>query len=516
MKKGWAVLSAIACLTALVPAYAATTSSQPSMFQTEISVQGSVTSKPSAFAKNGTTYMPIWYVMQALDKFGVKTDWNGHDWKMALQKDISIDTGSIKPGTGAIHMYLNGTLVQQVDGIVAKDPSSRNDTTYLPVWYVMHTLAIAKVVSGWDGKTWTLTQPTTPSSGDGGSGGTGTTGGTGSTGDTGGTGGTGSSGGTDGTGAGGTGTGGSTTPPIVVVPQPPLPPNEVAKYQYLSSLFQLMGISPDPSGESPYDDIAATDPNWGYVHSAIEQNLLTPMSSTHSGAYAAMTLAEADQVYWNAFGMSHASYQPGSDPFDWANIIGFNPSGESATTDISPTDEQMMFAHMANFAKGYVQNGGSYQVVYKPQDEYQATFVGDVDGTTGQPYFPTASSIQQAITKTYQFFDGTSFVVNGSDLIVTIPGTVNTNWFAFAATAGEIQYSTNGGLTYSSSDVFDSRQLAGGTAPSTILLKVNAANGISLSFNQLLPDFGGTVSLGDITISDNGGVVSVTRNNLNS
>ncbi len=504
MKKGWAILSALTCLFATAPAYAATLPSGPSMFKTEIDVQGTVSSRPFAFAKNGTTYMPIWYVMQALDKLNVKTDWNGQDWKMTLPSGVQIDISKINPGTGSVHMYLNNTLVQKVNSIVAKDPSSQQNTTFLPIWYVMHTLELAKVVSGWNGKTWTLTQASTSiGSGNGTSS---TAGGTGSSTGTG-------TGSTD----GGTGSVTPTPPSIVVVPQPPLPVNEVAKYQYLSGLLPLMGISPDSTGDSPFDDIASTDPNWGYVHAAIENNLLTPLSSTHSGAYAAMTLSEADQIYWNALGMGNASYEPGGDPYDWANIIGLNPAGESGTSYISPSDEQAMFAQIQNFTRDYVQNGSTYHIVYPPEDEYSATFAGDVDGATGQPYFSSSADIQQAITKTYQFFDQTTFSISGSDIIITIPSTVNTNWFSYAATAGQIEYSIDGGATYKSTDVFDSRDLAGqGGIPSTILLKVDTENPVSLSFNQLLPSIGGTVSLGEMTITVNNGMISVVRNNLNS
>ncbi len=587
MKKKWTILSTLICLSGITPISSAAATPKRTLFQTEIDIPGEAVSRPEGFVDSGTVYMPVWYVMQALKKLAFHTDWNGHDWKIDAPKGLKVDVSHVGKGTGIIHIYLNGVLVQKVNGIVATEQGSNTMTMYIPVWYLMNTLGGAQVVSNWNGKKWTITLPKKPKSagvgnngtnsnvsGSGASGGNsssagGTTSGnsgstSGSSGSTSGSSGStsGSSGSTSGSSestsdnsgstsgssgsasgssgsasdssgsasdssgsasdssgsANGANNGTSGNQPIVVVPQPPLPSNEVAKYDFLSKLLPLEGIAPDPSGQNSYDDIATTDANWGFVNAALERHLLTPDSSTHSGAYEALTLAEADEIYWNAIGITNPSYQPGGDPFDWGNAIQLNPPNETALTDISPADEQAMLNRISAFSRGYVQTGTNYQVVYPPTDEYSATFAGAVNLSTGQSYFSNQNDIQQAITQTYQFFNHVTIQTQDSNLIIAIPSTVNTNWFAYAATMGQIQYSIDGGHTYIAVDAFDSRELTGKPLdPSEpILLKANMMNGLSLSLNQLLPSFGGTISLGQVTISDNGGTVSIMRTNLNS
>ncbi len=486
------------------------------MFKAAIHVTNHNTSEPRAFVKANTVYMPVWYVMNAINKAGIHTDWNGHDWKMVVQKGVKIDTSHIGHHTGKLRILLNGILVEQVDGIVAVDPSSGAPTTYMPIWYLMHTLTRAQMISDWNGKTWTLTphaSPSTPSTG--GTPDTGSTG-TGSTGQAGGS--TPPSGSGTGTTSDGSGTGTTGTPPsIVVLPQPPLPMNEIAKVQLLSALLPVLGIQADATPPSPFDDIAATDPNWGFVNAAISHHLLIPDSPQHSGAYEGMTLQMAETLYANWLGITNLSYQPGGNLGAWGNAIGLNLQNESADTELSPADEEALLRQIAEFQQGYVQNGGIYHVIYPPRDERGTTFAGAVDPGSGQPYFSSPSDATQAITLTYQFFDQTSFQVEGSSLLVAIPSPVNTNWFIYAASAGQIQYSIDNGSSWTNTNAFDSRQLAGPTAtqPTQILLKMNVADGVSMSFNQLLPSFGETVSLGQITISGANGQVTVVRNSLN-
>ena len=57
-------------------AYAAST---PAMHKSNIIVDGQHFSKQYKFVYNGTTYMSIWYIMQALKKTRLQVDWNGSD-----------------------------------------------------------------------------------------------------------------------------------------------------------------------------------------------------------------------------------------------------------------------------------------------------------------------------------------------------------------------------------------------------------------------------------------------------
>lgn len=103
-----------------------------------------------------TTYMPIWYVMQMLQQLHIADAWDGHNWRLTTGNSVSL--GTVSPGTGPMHIYLNGKLIQNVNGTYAIDPSTGHNTTYMPIWYVQQVLHRAGLTSTWNGTTWTITK----------------------------------------------------------------------------------------------------------------------------------------------------------------------------------------------------------------------------------------------------------------------------------------------------------------------------------------------------------------------
>lgn len=500
----------------------------PHTYKTEVRLGKETLAAPEAFVLYNTTYMPIWYVMNSLNKLGIKSEWNGRSWKLTTPKNIPVNLKAVTPGKGNAHIYLNGHLIWSLKSAVATDPSSGKPSTYMPIWYVMQALKRVGIESTWGKSLWVMSTPnwSKPVSSGGGSktgsaSGTGTSSGGGTkTGS-----GAPSTGAGNGSGSGASGQSGSSgsgpTPgpqPPVVVPQPPLPANEVPRWSFDQQLLTALNIAPDNTGVSPYDDIAATNPNWGYVHSAIEHGLVPADSATHSGAYEAITLQMADTAYWNALGISSSdgSYQPGANPVAWAGMIGLNPPGLSGTSDLSPQDIDTFFANLNNLMQGYRTMGNNtYQVVYPPADEASATFAGD--SLNGQLFFPNSSAVQQAIQEVYQFYDKITVQEQAGNLILTMPNLIGTDWFAYASTTNDIQYSLDGGMTWQSTSALDTRNLAGDSQAAyatQILLKAPDENGISLSISQLLPSFRGSVVLGELQISTQNGQLLVNRINV--
>ncbi|WP_169787950.1 transglutaminase domain-containing protein [Alicyclobacillus ferrooxydans] len=111
-----------------------------------------------------TTYMPIWYVMQALQSVGITSGWDGTNWTMEMPygDTPSVDLHTVNAGSGSKHFYINGVNVQNVGGIVYQDPASKQETTYIPVWYVMKVLGYENIVSHWSGAVWSLTPGPVP------------------------------------------------------------------------------------------------------------------------------------------------------------------------------------------------------------------------------------------------------------------------------------------------------------------------------------------------------------------
>lgn len=125
-----------------------------SLIKREIAIEGQPIFHPFSFVLHGATYMPVAYVMQALDKLSITNHWNG------LQKGWTI-TGSfatVKPVTTHRYtpIYVNDVLVSDVPSVVIKDPVSGIRTTYMPIYYVMHVLKYLAIKSTWKNGVWDL------------------------------------------------------------------------------------------------------------------------------------------------------------------------------------------------------------------------------------------------------------------------------------------------------------------------------------------------------------------------
>lgn len=107
-----------------------------------------------------TTYMPIYYVMQALrNALNIQSNWDGTNWHLTLPSSMNPSQSlksviPAKPGYKSI--YVNNILVETVPAIAANDPSSGQDTTYVPIWYIMKSLGDIGVQSNWNGQTWSM------------------------------------------------------------------------------------------------------------------------------------------------------------------------------------------------------------------------------------------------------------------------------------------------------------------------------------------------------------------------
>ncbi|MFB5190818.1 peptidoglycan-binding protein [Alicyclobacillus fastidiosus] len=134
---------------------------------------------PDGFTYNSTTYMPIWYVMNALDQMGFQHTWSNNVWNIIVPADsgIKVDYSKIQYGKGSTSIAINGTVVARVDAAIHVDPASGQMTTFMPVWYVMNALGRLGIQSDWQGTTWTMKPATTSTGGSTGSSTGGSTGG---------------------------------------------------------------------------------------------------------------------------------------------------------------------------------------------------------------------------------------------------------------------------------------------------------------------------------------------------
>lgn len=121
-----------------------------------VSLDGQTLSQPYGLVAEGTTYMPIWYLIEALKKMGIQYTWTGHSLQLTTPSKASVNLTAIHPGSGNMNIIIDGTLVQNVSGITYIDPASHTPTTYMPIWYVMQALNRMGIRSNWNGTNWDL------------------------------------------------------------------------------------------------------------------------------------------------------------------------------------------------------------------------------------------------------------------------------------------------------------------------------------------------------------------------
>ncbi|WP_029422468.1 S-layer homology domain-containing protein [Alicyclobacillus macrosporangiidus] len=467
----------VASAIPLAPAAAAVKAPQHAMQQKRIVLNGKTVSQPVGFADHGTAYFPGWYLMRALDSLHVTSSWDGHNWRITVPSGMKVDLSKIDVGTGNVSIYVNGTLVKRVYDIVDIDPASHQPTMYIPVWYVMRVFDRLGIQSSWNGQTWTMT---TPSTGPGG----GSSGGTGSS----------------GTGSGGSGSGGTApASPPDTTPQASDIPGTVSKGALVADLVSALGLPVSAPATSPYDDVPASDPRWPAIATAVSRGLISPFSSTHFGTGDVVTLDTAERMVWNQLGITNARYQPGGSLDAWAQFVGLT-DGIAGGQYLTQADEARFVQNLRNLRAGGTVSGGVLQVRYTPQDEWAWTFAGDqtADGT---PYYPTDAAVQEAITKTYRFFNGVTARLQGGDLVVQLPVDPDGRWFAYASTAGDLQYSLDGGSTWTTAAAFDDRELT--WRPAQVWVKAPASAPLQVTFNNMVPAAKGSVVLGWVSISVN-------------
>ncbi|MCL6516921.1 hypothetical protein [Alicyclobacillus sp.] len=495
------IRSASAALTSLLvlsfpaaSAAAATVSKQPAhaMRAERIVLDGHTVSQPVGFVDHDTSYFPAWYVMHALGNRNVTSAWDGTNWRITAPAGMRVDLSKPDVGTGNVSIYLNGTLVKRVHGITDIDPASHQPTLYIPVWYVMRVFDRLGIHSDWNGQVWTMTTAAGGQGGGAGSTAGGTTGGP--------------SGGPSGSGASGSGTGSGTTAPASppdTAPQAASIPGAVSKARLVADLVAALGIPAAAPSASPYDDLPAADPSYPAVATAVSRGLIAPFSTTHFGAGDVVTLQTAEQMVWNQLGITSARYQPGGSLGAWAQAVGLTTGIAGGTAYLTQADETRFVQNLRDLRSGGVLSGGVLQVRYTPQDEWTWTFAGD-QTPDGMPDYPTDAAIQEAITRTYRFFNGITARLQGTDLVAELPVDPDGRWFAYASTAGDVQYSVDGGATWKTVSAFDGRDLAGaGTLPAKVWVKVPAGAPLQVTYNNMVPAAHGSVVLGWVSISVN-------------
>ena len=138
----------------------------PNMTEKALVFNQQVVSRPYGFVQKGTAYLPIWYMMQVLDRLKIRSKWSHNSWNMITPTPSPPYGSPVNSGSGSGRIYLNGQLIDKLDAVTARDAASGRLTTYMPVWYIMQILQRLHVHSKWNGNVWQVyTSPAAPSVG---------------------------------------------------------------------------------------------------------------------------------------------------------------------------------------------------------------------------------------------------------------------------------------------------------------------------------------------------------------
>lgn len=133
------IVAASIALGTAVPFAMADTSSH-SWFQLNVTVNGKTLSTPQAFTQGTETYVPIFYMDQALNKLGYKTAWNGRigRWTVTSSSDETavLNAWANDLGSGNTGVILNDNVLTEIGTVTATDPANHHTTTYAPVSFV--------------------------------------------------------------------------------------------------------------------------------------------------------------------------------------------------------------------------------------------------------------------------------------------------------------------------------------------------------------------------------------------
>ncbi len=154
------VTSPVLMTTGSISAFANT-----NYYGTTISAQGTSVSTPQHIdamdSGSPTAFLPLFYVNQALQQFGITGSWDGNTWTITTPQSMNVDLSSPQSGqqinSSTLSMAINGTTLQYAPRQVAVDPSGGSETTYLPIFYISQVLNRLGIQSSWNGVDWNIT-----------------------------------------------------------------------------------------------------------------------------------------------------------------------------------------------------------------------------------------------------------------------------------------------------------------------------------------------------------------------
>lgn len=274
------------------------------------------------------------------------------------------------------------------------------------------------------------------------------------------------------------------------------------RLQGMVAIAQGLGLTPDPSGQSSYDDVPTSSAAWGLVHAMLKKGLVPGLTPTHFGANNVISLATISQTYRSTRGSFPLNeYEPGNgDDITWgqaiellSNITGGAPFASNVQENsvfglcLRQSELIILTANLRALTQGYTVGPSGYKrLIYPVAYEYMSTFSGSIYSV--QPL----GGVQAAIDTTYRTMNNIWEKSDGNAVIVSIPSfAMSSGWRIVAGNT--IDFSLDNGVSWQTShstgssrySFYDSQSAASGGVSSTnlparILLRAGGSQSLSV------------------------------------
>ncbi|MFX4303709.1 hypothetical protein ACOJUR_15815 [Alicyclobacillus tolerans] len=323
------------------------------------------------WAGDSTSWLPVYYLDEAMQKLGFQASWNGDSyiWSLTvpntyrLAPDVSNPPANQSLNSGRLAIALNGTIVEYAPRLVAPDPYSGVETTYVPIYYIMQVMKRVGITATWNGTMWNMTTPS--------------------------------------------GTGSSPTVNSNVVTQQSMADQMWAMFDaktwdvYTHPTMSEAGVTPSATAPVTAGDVANYLSDW----------------ASHAIGYEAQGYGEtAPSFHWFSI-----QYTASTNPFDWGEINGLydNTGVTSANQTLTPSQAQTVLSNLQWWLNGYkVLPDGAYEL-HMPLTCYYVAYADEVNAQS--PY--TLADYEAVLTEDAKFYDEVTLQKSGNDWLLTLPNT---------------------------------------------------------------------------------------------
>lgn len=261
---------------------------------------------------------------------------------------------------------------------------------------------------------------------------------------------------------------------------PPSTGTQENKLQAALAMAQVLGIK--GSGAVSYSDVPSSD---SAIIAAETQSktvagqtvpaMFPASSATDFGSSSGVTAEDIDAAYaaWVGIASANQPYVPGGNLLSFGNSIGLNANVPS-TGDLTTSQFSQMMSNLKTIQRGYVSLGnGRYRLVYTPQQ-----------GSFGPGAMPQSMEAQDA-AKAVQYINSVVVTVTNGQVTAALPGVSDTSGMSNVVWSSSNQYSNNGGQTWQTASwpgYVSDRPSHGGMSnpPQTVLVRGSATGGIEI------------------------------------